>query len=58
MTKFQAGTILISQVMDCQVYAIGKATRTLFADPVTNSSISIVLNIAHNMNRNFDYGSW
>ena len=25
MTKFQAGTILTSQVMDCQVHAIGKA---------------------------------
>ena len=36
MTKFQAGTILTSQVMDCQVHAIGKAIRPLFADLVTN----------------------
>ena len=35
MTKFQDGTILTSQVMDCQVHAIGKAIRPLFADPVT-----------------------
>ena len=34
MTKFQAGTIRTSQVMDCQVHAIGKA-GPLFADPVT-----------------------
>ena len=27
MTKFQAGTILTSQVMDCQVHAIEKAIR-------------------------------
>ena len=33
MTKFQAGTILTSQVMDCQVHAIGKAIRPLY--PVT-----------------------
>ena len=35
MTKFQAGTILTSHVMDCKVHAIGKVTRPLFADPVT-----------------------
>ena len=35
VTKFQDGTILTSQVMDCQVYAIGKAIRPLFADLVT-----------------------
>ena len=36
VTKFQAGTILLtSQVMDCQVHAIGKAIRPLFADPIT-----------------------
>ena len=29
MTKFLAGTMLISQVMDCQVHAIGKAIRSL-----------------------------
>ena len=33
MTKFQVGTILTSQVMDCQVHAIGKAIRSLY--PVT-----------------------
>ena len=27
--------VLTSQVMDCQVHAIGKAIRSLFADPVT-----------------------
>ena len=32
MTKFQAGTIYKSQVMDYQVHAIRKA---IFADPVT-----------------------
>ena len=36
MTKLQAGNILTSQVMDCQVCGIGKAIRLLFADPVTN----------------------
>ena len=35
MTKFQAGTILKTHVMDCQVHAIGKAIRPLFADQVT-----------------------
>ena len=35
MTKFQAGTVHTSQVMDCQVHATGKAIRPLFADPVT-----------------------
>ena len=35
MTKFQAGTMHTSQVLDCQVYAIGKALRPLFADPLT-----------------------
>ena len=35
MTKLQAGTIHTSQVMDCQVRAIGKAIRPLFADQVT-----------------------
>ena len=30
MTKVQAGTILTSQVMDCQVHTIGKAIRPLF----------------------------
>ena len=34
MTKFQAGIILTSQVMDYQVHAIGKAIRPLFTDPV------------------------
>ena len=37
MTKFQAGTMHTSQVMDCQVHAIGKAIRPIFADPVTIS---------------------
>ena len=32
MTKFQAGTILTSQGMDYQEYAIGKAIRSLFTD--------------------------
>ena len=35
MTKFCAGTILTSQVMDCQTRVIGKALRPLFAEPVT-----------------------
>ena len=35
MTKFQAGTILTSLVMDYQVHAIGKAIRPLFSNPVT-----------------------
>ena len=37
MTTFQAGTIHISQVMDCQVHAIGKAIRPvpIFTEPVT-----------------------
>ena len=37
MTKFQDGTIHTSQVMDCQVHAIGKAIRRLFTDPVNIS---------------------
>ena len=40
MTKFQAGTILTSQVMDCQVHAIGKVIRPLFVDLVTNNLTS------------------
>ena len=35
MNKFQAGTILTCQVMDYQVYAIGKAIRLLITDLVT-----------------------
>ena len=35
MIKFQAGTIHTSQVMDCQVHAIGKAISPLFTDLVT-----------------------
>ena len=35
MTKCQAGTILKSKIMNCQVHAIGNALRPLFADPVT-----------------------
>ena len=35
VTKFQAGTMLTSQVMDSQIHAIEKAIRPLFADPVT-----------------------
>jgi len=35
VTKFCAGTILTSKVMDCQTRAIGKAIRHLFAEPVT-----------------------
>jgi len=35
VTKFCAGTILTSQVMDCQTRVIGKAIRPLFAEPVT-----------------------
>ena len=35
MTKIQAGNIHTSQVMDCQVHAIGKAMRPLFTDLVT-----------------------
>ena len=42
MTKFQAGTMLTfpSQVMDCQVRAIGKTIRLLFADPVTIAELT------------------
>ena len=35
VTKFQASTILTSQVVDCQVHTIGKAIRSFFADLVT-----------------------
>ena len=35
LTKFQAGTLFPSQVMVFQVHAVGKAIRSLFADPVT-----------------------
>ena len=33
--EFQDGTLITTEVMGCQVHAIGKATRPLFADPVT-----------------------
>ena len=33
--KFQDGTLLTSQVMDCLVYVIGKAIKPLLAEPVT-----------------------
>ena len=36
MTKFQSGTILTSQVVDCQVHAIEKAIGPLFVYPVTH----------------------
>ena len=35
MTRFQDGTILTSQAIDCQLHAIGKTIRLLFADSVT-----------------------
>ena len=35
MTKVHAGTVLISQVMNCKIHAIGKAIRTLFVELVT-----------------------
>ena len=35
MTKIQAGSTHTSQVTDCQVHAIGRAIRSVFADPVT-----------------------
>ena len=44
MTKFCAGTILTSQVMDSQKRAIGKAIKPLFAEPVTNMFIILAAN--------------
>ena len=35
MTEFQDGNFIAMEVMGCQVHAIGKAIRPLFADPVT-----------------------
>ena len=35
MNEFQDGTLITMEVMGCQVQAIGKAIRLLFADPVT-----------------------
>jgi len=35
VTKFDFSTVLTSQVMDCQIHAIGKGIRPLFAGPVT-----------------------
>jgi len=35
--KFQDGIIITVEVMGGQVHAIGKAIRSLFADPVTNN---------------------
>ena len=44
MSEFQDGTSITMKVMGCQVHAIGKAIRLLFADPVTLiSSWHIVL---------------
>jgi len=42
VTKFCAGTIPTSQVMDCQTRAIGKAIRPLFAEPVTYTYVAIM----------------
>ena len=39
MPKFQADSSLTSQVMDCQIFAIEKAIRQVFAEPVTNRLI-------------------
>jgi len=36
VTKFQDGIVITTEVMGCQVHAIGKAIRPIFADPVTN----------------------
>jgi len=36
VTKFDISTLLISQVMDCQIYVTEKAIIPLFADPVTS----------------------
>jgi len=35
MTKYDISTTLTSQVMNCQIYVIGKAIRPLFANLVT-----------------------
>ena len=35
MTEVQDGTLITMEVMGCQMYAVGKAIRPLFADPVT-----------------------
>ena len=37
LTEFQDSTVITMEVMGCQVHAIGKAIRPLFADPVTNA---------------------
>ena len=40
-TKLQGDTTFTSRVMDCQVHAIEKAIRPLFADRVTNVFIAV-----------------
>jgi len=35
VTELYVSTILTRQVIDCQIHAIGKAIRPLFAGPVT-----------------------
>ena len=35
MTEFQDGNFIVMEVIGCQVHAIGKAIRPLFADLVT-----------------------
>ena len=36
VNEFQASTLLASQGISCQIHAVGKAERILFADLVTN----------------------
>ena len=43
VSKFQVGTILKCHTMDGQTHTIGKTLRPLFADPVTNYKIFLVL---------------
>ena len=43
MTEFLDGTLITMEVMGCQVYAIRKAIRPLFTDPVTYTVCTIVV---------------
>jgi len=43
VTEVQDGTFITMEVMGCQVHAIGKAIRLLFADPVTYIDTSFII---------------
>jgi len=50
VTKLHATTMFTSEVMNCQMHAIEKAIRPLFADPVQKGKQACTVTIYHTNN--------